>query len=286
MPKEKSYNPVQAQRKADKARAIKKGGQSPEPRDVAGTRDSPPMHTGKAEVQERRNERLARRNPDRIQSQIDELKAVTAKGGKLSNRQEQVLEGLEKELRAVRKARDALGDEAPTFGPRREGENAQHGVLGKRSRGPDSRLSSSSGSSDDSDDDVPEDVRNIPMPRDTPPPIPKSVLDAWYARRRARRDAKNAARQESRGGPAAPADAPARPEAPAVEHKTVYEAKPVMRNLRQEAVSAFVPAAVQAKMAKSRGRAGLMEPDEADQLEKEGYLGSARAATVEEADQE
>ncbi|KAH9437023.1 hypothetical protein MCOR02_000684 [Pyricularia oryzae] len=72
MPKEKNYNPVQAQRKADKAREIKKG---------------------KAEVQARRNDRLAKRNPEGIKRQIDDLKAVAEGGGKLSSHEESVLEG-------------------------------------------------------------------------------------------------------------------------------------------------------------------------------------------------
>jgi hypothetical protein len=39
-------------------------------------------------------------------------------------------------------------------------------------------------------------------------------------------------------------------------------------------VSAFVPTAVQKKLNKGRGQGGLMEPEEADQLEKEGYIKS------------
>ncbi|KHN98738.1 WW domain binding protein 11 [Metarhizium album ARSEF 1941] len=243
MPKEKGYNPVQAQRKAEKAKAIKKG---------------------KAEAQDRRNERLARKNPDRIQKQIDDLKAIAAGGGKLSRHEEQLLEGLEKEFRGVRKAREILGDRAPSFnrGGRREGSS---GVLGKRRR-------NSAGSS--TDEDVPEEVRRIPMPRDTPPPISKEVLDQWYARRRARRNPNADAMREDM----AKKEESQRTEAPSVQHQTVYEAKPVMRDLRQEAVSAFVPAAVQRKLNKGRGRGGLMEPEEADQLEKEGYLNPTKEA--------
>ncbi|PHH91076.1 hypothetical protein CDD83_1772 [Cordyceps sp. RAO-2017] len=257
MPKERNYNPVQAQRKADKARAIKKG---------------------KAEVQERRNERLARKNPARIQKQIDDLKATTSKGGKLTRHEEQVLEGLEKELKAVNRARESLGDRVPSFDRRRDGEGGP-GVLGKRRRG----------SADaSSDDDVPEEVRQIPMPRDTPPPIPKEVMDEWYAKRRARRNAWRAERQDDRGGEdeaEAGAGASKRTAPPAVvEHRTVYEAKPVLRDLRQEAVSAFVPAAVQMKMTKGRGQGGLMEPEEADQLEREGYFKSASAAPIRQAE--
>ncbi|WQF83196.1 Putative WW domain binding protein [Colletotrichum destructivum] len=237
MPKERNFNPVQAQRKADKAKAIKKG---------------------KAEVQSRRNEKLARRNPERIQKQIDDLKAITTGGGKLSRHEEQVLEGLEKELHAVKKAREVLGDKAPTFGRGgydRDGD-ASRGVLGKRRRDNDELTS---------DEDVPDEVKRIPMPRDTPPPIPKEVMDKWYAKRRARRQAEQAEQQKSEEKE----DKPAAP-----EPKTVYEAKPMVRNLAQEAVSAFVPTAVKIKMDKGKGQAGLMEPEEADRLEQEGYLKS------------
>ncbi|POR37488.1 Uncharacterized protein TPAR_02312, partial [Tolypocladium paradoxum] len=266
MPKEKSYNPVQAQRKADKAKAIKKG---------------------KAEVQDRRNERLARKNPERIQKQIDDLKAITSKGGKLTSHEEQMLGGLEKELRAVTRAREAVGDKAPSFSRKRDDERGP-GVLGKRRR--DSLDASSS------EEEVPEDVQRIPMPRDTPPPIPKEVLDQWYSKRRARRNAENAARQEREGhGGNEGKEKPGNKETPVMEPKTVYEAKPVMRDLRQEAVSAFVPAAVQVKMTKGRGQGGLMEPEEADRLEREGYLKStaavgaapsSRTVTVEEVEDE
>ncbi|KAG6031181.1 hypothetical protein E4U41_007655 [Claviceps citrina] len=264
MPKEKSVNPVQAQRKADKAKAIKKG---------------------KAEIQERRNERLARKNPERIQKQIDDLKAIADGGGKLSRNEEQLLEGLEKEIKSIKKAREALGDKAPSFGrgpPHRDGHL---GVLGKRRRG-------SNGST--TDDDVPDDVRRIPMPRDTPPPIPKDVLDQWYAKRRARRNQENDQKRESQVKMDDAAKAAALPPAP----QTVYEAKPVLRDLRQEAVSAFVPTAVQRKLNKGRGQGGLLEPEEADRLEREGYLKTTNAeaggaidaegktllATVEDAD--
>ncbi|KAI1472407.1 WW domain binding protein 11-domain-containing protein [Daldinia caldariorum] len=238
MPKEKNFNPVQAQRKAEKAKALKKG---------------------KAEAAARRNEKLAKRNPDRIQKQIDDLKKITSSGGKLTKHEESVLEGLERDLKAVTKAREALGDKAPSFGrssgPRGDGQR-DNNVLGKRRRGGgDDGLSS--------DSDVPEDVRNIPMPRDTPPPIPKEILDKWYAKRRAARNANDTplGGQDKQPPPSAP-----------VESKTVYEAKPIVRDLRKEAVSAFVPTAVRMKMEKSKGHGGLMEPEEADRLEKEGYL--------------
>ncbi|KAH6697223.1 WW domain binding protein 11-domain-containing protein [Plectosphaerella plurivora] len=268
MAKEKNYNPVQAQRKADKAKAIKKG---------------------KSDLQARRNEQLSRRNPTRIQAQIDDLKAITAGGGKLSNHEEQVLAGLEKELKAVNKAREALGDKAPVFSLGRGGKDyygQQGGVLGKRRR---------QAAQESTDDDVPDDVKRIPMPRDTPPPIPKSVMDAWWQRRRARRqaeqgeDGEGAAGAEGEGSDKKKGNAKPMPES-----KTVYEAKPQVRDLHKEAVSAFVPSVVRAKMVKGQGRGGLLEPEEADRLEKEGYLKTAgqagptapHAATVEDAEDE
>lgn len=240
------------------------------------------LPVGKAEAQGRRDEKLARKNPDRIQKQIDDLKAVVSGGGKLTRHEEQVLEGLEKELKAVRKARDTLGDKAPEFGRwRRDGDGSRSGALGKRRRGDD-------GSSDD--EDIPDDVKSIPMPRDTPPPIPKAEMDKWYAKRRAKREAENAARrrdENARNDEAGDGqDRDFKAAKPAVESKTVYEAKPVVRDLRQEAVSAFVPTSVQMKMNKGKGQGGLLEPEEADRLEKEGYLKLAPGNEQDEAEED
>jgi hypothetical protein len=183
----------------------------------------------------------------------------------------------------VRKARDALGDAAPKFGSgeRRDGgnrggrEGRGGGVLGKRRRDESS-----------SEEDVPEDVKKIPMPRDTPPPIPKEVLDKWYQKRRERMGQNNAGKgtnanmmplgdNKRRLGYTDEATEGPVNAAPKVEVKTVYEAKPVVRDLRKEAVS-FVPAAVKAKLDKSKGVGGLVEPEEADKLEKAGYLGTTK----------
>lgn len=210
------------------------------------------------------------------------MKAITAGGGKLSSHEEQVLQGLEKEFKAVQKAREALGDAAPQFrrgGPPRDSNDK--GVLGKRRRDFHNDDDSSS------DSDVPEDVKNIPMPRDTPPPIPKEVLDKWWAKRRAKRAANandmplgrdrgigGEGREESHQAPA-----------PVVEAKTVYEAKPMVRDLRKEAV-AFVPTVVRTKLDKGQGKAGLIEPEEADKLEQEGYLKTAAATGTQFAEVE
>ncbi|KAI1203597.1 WW domain binding protein 11-domain-containing protein [Nemania serpens] len=249
MPKERNFNPVQAQRKVEKAKAVKKG---------------------KAEAVARRNEKLAKRNPERLKKQIDDLKQIESSGGKLTTHEQAVLEGLERDYKAVLKARDALGDSAPSFGhsgPRHDGRDA--GVLGKRRRDRDD----ASGT----DDDVPDDVKSIPMPRDTPPPISKEVLDKWYAKRRAARAASGNPNDTPLGDGAGRGrgqrEALVVPETrTAPEAKTVYEAQPMVRNLQKEAVSAFVPTAVQIKLDKSKGVGGLIEPEEADRLEKEGYL--------------
>lgn len=190
----------------------------------------------------------------------------------------------------MKKAREALGDRAPAlskggWGPRHDGGDR---ILGKRRRGGDDASSSD-------EEEVPEEVRRIPMPRDTPPPIPKAVLDEWYAKRRAKR----AAAQGSQNANGTPLGGDRQPPAP-VEAKTVYEAKPVVRDLKKEAVTAFVPAAVRMKMSKGKGEGGLMEPEEADRLEREGYLkmkggegastgeeqGSGMKATVEDAEED
>jgi hypothetical protein len=171
----------------------------------------------------------------------------------------------------VKKAREALGDRAPQFksyGSRPGGHDGS-GVLGKRRRDDDEAESSGG--------DVPDDVRRIPMPRDTPPPIPKEALDEWYAKRRARRAAQatNANQEplgESKERDVGRGQRQRSEPAVSVEAKTVYEAKPVIRDLKKEAVSAFMPTAVRMKIDKVKGQGGLLEPEEADRLEKEGYL--------------
>ena len=86
-------------------------------------------------------------------------------------------------------------------------------------------------------------------------------------------------------------DRPQAAAAPKVEAKVVYESKPVVRDLRKEAV-AFVPAAVRVKMEKVKGIGGLLEPEEAEELERQGYMGSAagipgpKKAMVEEVEDE
>lgn len=240
--KERSMNPAAAQRKLDKQKNLKKS---------------------KAEALARRNEKLARRNPERIQRQINDLKSIEETGQQLRPRDKELLEALERDLRAVQKAREALGDKAPKFessGPRHRGHEGRGdgaGVLGKRRRDGHGHGGHFGRDSDSSETD--EEVRRIPMPRDTPPPIPRQYQK--------RRDG-----DSGPSGPRGPHALPAKP--PVTEFKTVYEAKPEIKDLRQEAINKFIPAAVRAKQESIRGHGQLLEPEEMDRLEKAGYRAS------------
>lgn len=236
MPKEKNYNPVQEQKKADKAKALRKQ---------------------KATVQAQRNEKLARRNPARIQRDIDQLKELDQSGA-LRPHERQRLTELEKDLAAVNKARAALGDKAPQFKPERRhddfgergaregGRGRGGGVLGKRTRDGQRK--------DDDSSDTDADVASIPMPRDTPPPIPRQ-------------------RQRKTEG-----------DEPAPEPKKaqiVYEAAPQKRDFLKEATK-FMPAAVAQKMKLAKGEGRLLEPDEFDKLQEDGYMGKEKGESAPE----
>ncbi|MCJ1283122.1 hypothetical protein MMC26_002449 [Xylographa opegraphella] len=258
MPKdrEKSINPAAAQRKADKQKALKKS---------------------KAAVAAQRTERFAHRNPERLQRQIDDLKALEADAGKLSARDKKVLEELERDVARVRKAKEIVGDKGPP--PRPNGDRGSRdgarggrgGILGKRGRDWD-RGRESDGSETD------ESVRRIPMPRDTPPPIPSQrARQREHAVQHAGGSGTNANSiplGEGRGGgEREPHALPERPPEVKVQAQTVYEAKPEVRDLRKEAVSRFVPTVVQKKLHATKGAVGgrLLEEEEVERLEKEGY---------------
>jgi hypothetical protein len=232
MPKEKNYNPVQEAKKAEKQKQIRKQ---------------------KATLQTQRNEKLARRNPNRIQRDIDNLKELD-QNGSIRPHERQRLQELEKDLAAVNKARAALGDKAPVFKPERRFDNDDRGdrgdrggrggrVLGKRTRDGQRK--------DDDSSDTDADVKNIPMPRDTPPPIPRKYQH----------------------GDAQTEDAPAEPKKPTI----VYEAAPQVRDLRKEATK-FMPASVAQKMKLAKGEGRLLEPEEFDKLKEEGYMNEKKAA--------
>ncbi|KAF2794095.1 hypothetical protein K505DRAFT_242919 [Melanomma pulvis-pyrius CBS 109.77] len=230
MAKEKNFNPVQAEKKAEKQKQIRKQ---------------------KANVQAQRNEKLARRNPARIQRDIDSLKEADQSGG-LRPHERQRLSELEKDLAAVNKARTALGDKAPQFRPERRDDEGNRGgrgghrgggVLGKRTR--DGGWKGRDGG-ESSDTDA--DVKDIPMPRDTPPPLPRRPHRQSHAE-----------------------ETPPEPKKPIL----VYEAAPQVRDLRKEAVT-FMPTSVAQKMKLAKGEGRLLEPDEFDKLQKEGYMNPAK----------
>lgn len=108
------------------------------------------------------------------------------------------------------------------------------------------------------------------MPRDTPPPIPRG-------NKRRRGEGNANANLESLGTEErVQHELPKKPEAPAP--RITYEAKPLVRDLRKEAVRAFVPAAVARKAAAAKGGVGerLLEEEEVQKLEREGYIGGTR----------
>jgi WW domain binding protein 11 len=248
--KERSVNPAQQQRKLDKAKALKKG---------------------KAELQARRNEKLARRNPDRLQRQVDDLKALE-KSGSIKPREKQILEELEKDLRAVRKAREALGEKAPQYGnrsgqiKREDGdERAKDGNLGKRRWNGERKHDWNKGQEQSSGSETDESVRRIPMPRDTPPPIPHR------SNHRPGTSANAEPLAGNRGGERPPTETP--PVHSQVQAKTTYESAPQIRDLQKEAIGRFVPNVVRKKQDAIKAPGTLVEPEELDKLERQGYIG-------------
>ena len=74
---------------------------------------------------------------------------------------------------------------------------------------------------------------------------------------------------------------------PQRQAQVIYESKPVVRDLRKEATTrSLMPSAVRQKMDAARGHAGkLLEPEEMDRLENEGYTGVATAAGLSRSEQ-
>lgn len=227
---ERNFNPVAAQRKAEKQKEISKS---------------------KKQQQAQRNEKLARRNPERLQRQIDELKELESSGA-LRPKDKETLTQLERDLKGIKRARETLEikDE-----PRRERrdprqeqrERRQH--LGKRRRDDDAGASG---------DETDPEVRAIPMPRDTPPPFPRQEFQDF---------------QTGPGGQRVPHALPSKPvvEAP----KTVYSSAPQIRNLAKEATK-FMPSIVAQQKSRMKGQGRLLEPEELDRLEQSGYGAASR----------
>ena len=287
--KDRTLNPAAAQRKLDKQKALKKG---------------------KAQVAAQRTERLAHRNPHRLESQIADLHALKeSSGGKLSGRDAKQLEELERDVARVKKARESLGEGAPQFGQRggresergsaeersrggRGGGRAGYSGLGKRRRGHDADGGGEQDTSESEETD--EDVRRIPWPKDTPPPIPRPDRRRQQQQQQqqqhkaeegtsANREPLGAERYPERSSNTTTADGeahvpdtslPPKPAAaaePAAVKKT-YESKAQVRDLRKEATARFVPSAVKRKIDATKGVGGrLLEEEEVSRLEKEGY---------------
>lgn len=249
MPKERGSNPAQAQRKADKQKEIAKN---------------------KKHLQAQRNEKLVKRNPERLQRQIDELKELQLRSV-LRPKDEETLKQLERDLKGVNRAREALPDAAPKFASheRRDGgregrerpnvrqeqmQRRQDQHLGKRRRDEEDAQGS----------DTDPEVRDIPMPRDTPPPIPRAPREKFQDP------------QVGADGKRVPHSLPTKP-TPAAPPKTVYSAAPQLRDLKKEAVR-FMPAAVAAQKKRVKGEGRLLEPEEIDRLEKASYYAAQKAS--------
>lgn len=240
MPKERTINPAAAALKASKTRAIRKG---------------------KAELASRRQERLSKRDPSRLQREVDELTHAEAQH-RLNPRDVARLEGLRKELKAVERAREALGvkTEGGSGGrPPRDATRTRRGD-DERTHGdrrPRDGRGRKRGYPSDDESETDEDVRSIPMPRDTPPPLPPSTTR--------RHQHHQQQRQQQEAKPV----------------QKTYSSAPVLRDLQAEATK-FLPAAVAQKLAKSKAQTShtgrLMEPEELDRLEEEGKADAARAA--------
>ena len=181
------------------------------------------------------------------------MKQLEAKGD-IKQREKDILAGLERDLRAVQKAREQTGQSS---GPsdrtrgqgRRDGERESGSgggsILGKRNYNGDRKQDWQHRRENDSGDETDESVRRIPMPEDTPPPVPREH----------RRYFNKPQEQQQEQKPV----------------QTTYSAAPQIRDLKKEAVNKFVPNVVRRKQDAVTGKGGLIEPDEMDRLEAEGY---------------
>lgn len=65
------------------------------------------------------------------------------------------------------------------------------------------------------------------------------------------------------------------PPKPVAAVQKVYESAPQVRDLRKEATQKFVPSTVKRKIDASKGKGKLLEEEEVERLEKEGYGATA-----------
>ena len=226
---------------------------------------------GKAVIAAQRTSRFASRNPARLERQIADLKALQESSGSLGAKDKKQLEELERDVARVKKARVVLGDKAPQFGRGGGGEGQRGGTREYRGGGRGGYIGLGKRSWDvEQESETDEEVRKIPMPRDTPPPIPRAHPRSRYPTN-PNLEPMGAERIQ---GDRTPHALPPKPETPKVEAKITYGAAPQVRNLRQEAVRAFVPSVVKRKLDVVKGGIGgkLPEPEDVERLEREGYL--------------
>ncbi|KAL8794810.1 MAG: hypothetical protein Q9195_002638 [Heterodermia aff. obscurata] len=254
--KDRSLNPAAAHRKQEKLKALKKG---------------------KAVVAASRTARLATRNPSRLERQIADLKSLQESSGSLNTRDKKQLEELERDLVRVKKARTERPDLVPQRGDVIGRGGRGGGILGKRDREGRPRWGQDHSSSEETD----EDVKRIPMPRDTPPPVPRRRSETSRMQHRGTRDSANMeplgiGREYLQDRRQHMPDL-ALPPKPAALVQKVYESAPQIRDLRKEAVQRFMPSVVKQKIDASKGKGRLLEEDELERLEKEGYGGTTGA---------
>lgn len=221
----------------------------------------------------------------RLERQIAELQALETDSGKpLGARERTQLEDAQRDLARVKKARETVG-RPPAAATREGGRGGRGGGQRGRGRGDDGlgkrrRESTRARESEESGEETDESVRRIPMPRDTPPPIPRPARQRPFPTINNDSDKSSLtnANREPLGRPTRVltydphSPSPASNNHKPAEPKTIYESKPVVRDLRKEAVEKFVPVAVQRKLDARRGEGGrLLEEDEMSRLEKEGY---------------
>ncbi|KAG8528700.1 uncharacterized protein KY384_006387 [Bacidia gigantensis] len=272
--KDRALNPAAAQRKLEKQKAVKKG---------------------KAQIQAQRTSRLATRNPSRLESQISDLHALRAsQAGSLNARDTRQLDELEKDVARIKKARETVGEKAPAFGGlrgrggreegrgdrggREEGRGDRGGRGGPRDGreaydGLGKRRRDSDGGGGQDSEETDEEVRRIPWPRDTPPPLPRQRPPPRPSKGL---DSETAAEME-----APDTSLPARPPS-AMPVRTTYESKAQVRDLRAEATRAFVPAVVRRKIESVRAPGRLLEEEEFVGLEGKGYFGGRKGGEMGE----
>ena len=235
------------------------------------------LNKGKAAVAASRTARLATRNPSRLERQIADLKSLQESSGSLNTRDKKQLEELERDLTRVKKARIERPDLVPQRGDGSGRGGSGGGILGKRDREGRPRWGHDHSSSEETD----EDVKRIPMPRDTPPPVPRQRSETSRSQHGSSRDNANmeplgTGREHLQDRPQHMPDL-ALPPKPAALVQKVYESAPQVRDLRKEATQRFMPSVVRRKIDTSKGKGRLLEEDELEKLEKEGYAGTTGA---------